>query len=116
MLLTSSFVIVKFVEDIHSAQCFTVSVVVLSYGILADQRVLSAPLPGDTSGNNPEFHLHLSVSACLTQWDRFLVRSIIQMLDHHHINHLAKSDQARIKFIVPIKDRYHLIKYITCQS
>lgn len=79
-------------------------------------RVLSASLPANTPGNNPDFHLHLSVSPCLPQWDRFPVRSIIQMLDHHHINHLGKSDQARIKFIVPIKDRYNLIKYITCQS
>lgn len=100
-------------ENTHSAQCFTGECTGVE---LMHPKVLSASLLVSACGNNPDFHLCLSVSPCLPQLDRFPVRSIVQMLDHHHINHLGKSDQARMKFTVPIKDRYHLIKYMTCQS
>lgn len=83
---------------------------------MSQREALSASLHSNTSGNNPDFHLHPSVSPCLPQWDRFPVRSITQMLDHHHINHLGKSDQAGIKSSMAVNDRYHLLNYITCQS
>lgn len=79
-------------------------------------RAWSASLHSSTSGNNLDFHLHTSDRSCLPVWDTFPVRSIIQVLDHRHINHLSKSDQVRIKSSVAINARYHIIKCVICQS
>lgn len=52
----------------------------------------------------------------LLQRDKLPIWSIFQMLKCNCMHHLAKLDQGGIRFIAHIWERFHLIKYITCQS